>query len=127
MHGRTERPGGPLAEPVPAAVPASAPDSRAQPSPTTPRILVVEDDAKMRRVLELLLSAHWQVDTAGDARAALKAVGERAPDLVLTDLLLPGMDGFDFLRRLRTEAGSRMLPVIVISGLTEDADRLRAL
>jgi len=116
-----------LAETVPAAMPAAAPDSRAQTSPSTPRILVVEDDAKMRRVLELLLSGHWAVDTAGDARAALKAVRERAPDLVLTDLLLPGMDGFDFLRKLRAEAGSRTLPVIVISGLTEEADRLRAL
>jgi PAS domain S-box-containing protein len=116
-----------LAEPVPAAMPAAVPESRVQPSRSTPRILVVEDDARMRRVLELLLSAHWEVQTAADARSALKAVREHAPDLVLTDLLLPGMDGFDFLREMRNEAGSRTLPVIVISGLTEEADRLRAL
>ena len=116
-----------MAEPVPAAVPAVVPDPRAEPSRNTPRILVVEDDVRMRRVLELLLGAHWTVDTAADARAALAAVAEQAPDLVLTDLLLPGMDGFDFLRQLRAEVGSRTLPVIVISGLTEEADRLRAL
>jgi PAS domain S-box-containing protein len=115
-----------LAEPVP-AVTAVVPDSRTQPAQNTPRILVVEDDAKMRRVLELLLSGHWTVETAADARSAITAVRERPPDLVLTDLLLPGMDGYDFLRQLRAEAGTRTLPVIVISGLTEETDRLRAL
>jgi PAS domain S-box-containing protein len=115
-----------LAEPVPAET-AVVPESRTQPPQNTPRILVVEDDAKMRRVLELLLSGHWTVETAADARSAIAAVRERPPDLVLTDLLLPGMDGYDFLRQLRAEAGTRTLPVIVISGLTEETDRLRAL
>src|SRR5262249_31763632 len=59
--------------------------------------------------------------------SALKAARESTPDLVLTDLLLPGMDGFDFLRQLRAEVGTRTLPIIVISGLTEESDRLKAL
>jgi DNA-binding response OmpR family regulator len=116
-----------LPEPVPAPTTAAVAEPRAQPAQSTPRILVVEDDAKMRRVLELLLSGHWTVETAADAASALTATRERPPDLVLTDLLLPGMDGYDFLRRLRAEAGTRTLPVIVISGLTEEADRLKAL
>jgi PAS domain S-box-containing protein len=132
----TARPGGPLAESLPAAVPAAVPatvsavavhEPRPQPSQNTPRILVVEDDAKMRRVLELLLGDHWTVETAADARAAIRVTRENPPDLVLTDLLLPGMDGFDFLRQIRAEAGTRTLPVIVISGLTEESDRLKAL
>jgi len=116
-----------LPEPVPAPTTAAVAEPRAQPAQSTPRILVVEDDAKMRRVLELLLSGHWTVETAADAGAAITATRERPPDLVLTDLLLPGMDGYDFLRQLRAEAGTRTLPVIVISGLTEEADRLKAL
>ena len=116
-----------MPEPVPAPTTAAVAEPRAQPAQSTPRILVVEDDAKMRRVLELLLSGHWTVETAADAASAIAATRERPPDLVLTDLLLPGMDGYDFLRQLRAEAGTRTLPVIVISGLTEEADRLRAL
>jgi PAS domain S-box-containing protein len=116
-----------LPEPVPAPATAAVAEPRVQPAQSTPRILVVEDDAKMRRVLELLLSGHWTVETAADAASAIKATRERPPDLVLTDLLLPGMDGYDFLRQLRAEAGTRTLPVIVISGLTEEADRLKAL
>jgi PAS domain S-box-containing protein len=116
-----------LPEPAPAPATGAVAEPRAQPAQSTPRILVVEDDAKMRRVLELLLSGHWTVETSADAASAISAIRERPPDLVLTDLLLPGMDGYDFLRQLRTEAGTRTLPVIVISGLTEEADRLRAL
>ena len=116
-----------MPEPVPAPTAAAVAEPRAQPAQSTPRILVVEDDAKMRRVLELLLSGHWTVETAADAASAITATRERPPDLVLTDLLLPGMDGYDFLRQLRGEAGTRTLPVIVISGLTEEADRLKAL
>ena len=116
-----------MPEPAPAPATAAVADPRVQPAQSTPRILVVEDDAKMRRVLELLLSGHWTVETAADAASAIRATRERPPDLVLTDLLLPGMDGYDFLRQLRAEAGTRTLPVIVISGLTEEADRLKAL
>ena len=116
-----------MPEPAPAPATGAVAEPRAQPAQSTPRILVVEDDAKMRRVLELLLSGHWTVETAADAASAIAAIRERPPDLVLTDLLLPGMDGYDFLRQLRAEAGTRTLPVIVISGLTEEADRLRAL
>ena len=116
-----------MPEPASAPVTAAEAEPRAQPAQSTPRILVVEDDAKMRRVLELLLSGHWTVETAADAPSAIAATRERPPDLVLTDLLLPGMDGYDFLRQLRAEAGTRTLPVIVISGLTEEADRLKAL
>jgi PAS domain S-box-containing protein len=113
-----------LADPAPATL--SEPRGQ-KAAASAPRILVVEDDAKMRRVLELLLSGHWAVETAADARSALKAARDSTPDLVLTDLLLPGMDGFDFLRQLRAEAGTRTLPIIVISGLTEESDRLKAL
>jgi PAS domain S-box-containing protein len=116
-----------LPEPVPAPATAAVAEPRVQPAQSTPRILVVEDDAKMRRVLELLLSGQWTVETAADASSAITATRERPPDLVLTDLVLPGMDGYDFLRQLRAEAGTRTLPVIVISGLTEEADRLKAL
>jgi PAS domain S-box-containing protein len=87
----------------------------------------VEDDARMRRVLEMLLGDQWQVETAESGQAALEALRRNPPDLVLLDLLLPDLDGFTLLRRLRAGAETRALPVVVISGLTEEADRLKAL
>ena len=91
------------------------------------RLLIVEDDPRMRRVLELLLADRWDVDMAGDSREALALVERHTPDLVLTDLLLPEMDGFALIRELRAGARTRAVPIVAISGLTEEADRLRAL
>jgi PAS domain S-box-containing protein len=108
------------------AVPASA-TARPQP-PQRPRILIVEDDARTGRVLELLLGGQWTVHVVQDARAALARVQEDVPDIMLTDLLLPGgLDGFGLLRHLREDPRTATLPVVVVSGLTDDADRLRAL
>src|SRR5688572_21166330 len=91
------------------------------------RLLVVEDDARMRRVLEMLLSDRWDVEAVSNGRDALERAQQGAPDLVLTDLVLPGMDGFELTRALRAAPGTRTLPIVVLSGLTEEADRLRAL
>ena len=102
-------------------------EARNDGSPRRARVLIVEDDARMRRVLELLLSPHWDVDVASDGREALERIGQNTPDLVLTDLLLPGMDGFDLTRELRAASRTSAVPIVVISGLTEEADRLRAL
>jgi PAS domain S-box-containing protein len=91
------------------------------------RLLIVEDDARMGRVLELLLSDRWDVEMASDGRQALERAERKTPDLVLTDLLLPGMDGFELTRELRAAPPTCAVPIIVITGLTEEADRLRAL
>ena len=91
------------------------------------RLLIVEDDARMLRALQLLLSEHWEVEVTSNAREALQCVARRVPDLVLTDLLLPGMDGFELTRELRAGERTRAVPIVVISGLTEESDRLRAL
>src|SRR5688500_4309477 len=102
-------------------------EAREDPHPRRARLLVVEDDARLRRALELLLADHWDVEVANDGRQALERMERITPDLVLTDLLLPGIDGFELTRALRAEPRTRAVPIVVISGLTDEADRLRAL
>ena len=102
-------------------------EARKDPHPRRARLLVVEDDARLRRALELLLSDHWDVEVANDGRQALERVERSTPDLVLTDLLLPEIDGFELTRALRAAPRTSAVPIVVISGLTEEADRLRAL
>src|SRR5205085_5687143 len=66
------------------------------------RVLVVDDDAQYRAVLkEFLCSEGAKVREAGDGRQALAAMSEYLPDLLLLDLLMPEMDGFELLRRMR--------------------------
>jgi PAS domain S-box-containing protein len=92
------------------------------------RILVVDDDAAMRRVLEMLLTAQgWVVETAPDGRAAMAALEARVPDIVLMDVVMPGIGGLGALRQLRAEPRTRRLPIILMSVLAEDDSRVKAL
>ena len=91
------------------------------------RLLVVEDDARMRGILEMLLAKNWIVEVASDGRDALAKVERSLPDLILADLVLPNVDGFQLIRELRASPRTRVVPILVVSGLTEDADRLKAM
>lgn len=79
------------------------------------RVLLVDDNADMRGYLTRLLSVYWEVETAGDGLSALEAARRRVPDLVLTDVMMPGMNGFELLRALREEPGSSRVPVVMLS------------
>jgi signal transduction histidine kinase/DNA-binding response OmpR family regulator len=79
------------------------------------RVLLVDDNADMRCYATRLLSAYWEVETASDGRTALEAARQRVPDLVLTDVMMPGMDGFELLRALRQEPVTSRVPVVMLS------------
>lgn len=83
-------------------------------------ILVVEDEVALRRVYELTL-ARWpmrpQISTASDGYEALLRIGLARPDLVITDLRMPGMDGFRMLRALRAQPELDDMAVVVVTGL----------
>ena len=78
-------------------------------------VLVVDDNADMRAYLTRLLGPHWTVRTTANGEEALAAVAEQAPDLVLTDVMMPRIDGFELLRRLRADPATRDIPVIMLT------------
>jgi CheY-like chemotaxis protein len=80
------------------------------------RVLVVEDEADTRSWLRRILHDDgWTVVEAENGRAALDRLAEAAPDLVLLDLIMPGMDGFEFLDQLRRSGPEHRVPVVVIT------------
>lgn len=86
------------------------------------RVLVVDDDATVREVLATYLRAHeHEVVEAGDGETALQLMAERPADLVVLDLMLPGVDGLEVTRRLRRE---RDVPIIMLTALGGEADRV---
>jgi CheY-like chemotaxis protein len=101
---------------------------RHQGDPSARRVLVVDDDADLRRHLRGLLEKDgWAVDEAADGREALDRLAAR-PALVLLDLLMPNMDGFEFLSEFRQREESRSVPVVVLTAkdlTADDHDRLR--
>src|SRR6185437_878192 len=89
-----------------------------------PRILFVEDDATLRNHLAEQLSDEYVVDSAGNGIEALKVVMRRKPDLIVTDIVMPQMDGLELLKILRSEPGTQGLPVLLISGRAQEAQRI---
>lgn len=84
-------------------------------------ILVVEDDATIARFVELeLMHAGYTVTRAGDGEAALEAVAQAVPDLVILDLMLPKIDGIEVARRLRTEGNA--VPILMLTARAETHD-----
>jgi DNA-binding NarL/FixJ family response regulator len=91
------------------------------------RILVVDDTPANVRLLEAVLSAAgYEVVPATSGDAALAAVAERSPDVVLLDILMPGMDGYEVCRRLRADPATEALPVLMITA-DEDQRKVPAL
>jgi two-component system KDP operon response regulator KdpE len=89
------------------------------------RILVVDDDPQIVRALRINLRARgYEVDTAPDGAAALRAAAQHHPDLVVLDLGLPDMEGTDVIRGLR---GWTAVPIIVLSGRADSHDKVDAL
>ncbi len=95
--------------------------------PSTDPILIVEDDPANRELLRRMLEkAGWQVEEADNGQAALERIEAKRPSLVLLDLMMPRVDGFDLVARLRERADLRDIPVVIITAkdLTDD-DRER--
>lgn len=90
------------------------------------RVLVVEDDKFLQKMLLMKFSAEgYKVAGAGDGEEALKQAFAETPDLVLLDLILPKVNGFEVLTELKAEPKTRDVPVIVLSNLGQDEDMRR--
>jgi two-component system cell cycle response regulator len=92
------------------------------------RILVVDDVDVNVKVLEAKLSSeYYQVLSASDGMAALQVAHQEHPDLILLDVMMPRMDGFETCRRLKADPRTADIPVVMVTALSEPADRLRGL
>ena len=86
----------------------------------TSRILVVDDDAALAEMLTIVLQGEgFETSVIGDGTGALPAVRDQSPDLVLLDLMLPGMNGIDVCRAIRAESG---VPVVMLTAKTDTVD-----
>ncbi|MEU2350106.1 ATP-binding protein [Modestobacter sp. NPDC049651] len=81
----------------------------------TATVLVVDDNGDMRAYLRRLLAPHYSVRTVADGEEALAAVGEELPDVVVTDVMMPRVDGFELLRRLRADPATAGVPVVMLT------------
>ena len=93
-----------------------------------PRILVVDDEPPIREILKFQLeNAGFYVKCAQDGEEGLQMVSEDPPDLVLLDLMIPQMDGYEVCRRIKSNYDTRHIPVIILTARGEEQDRVRGL
>jgi putative two-component system response regulator len=93
-----------------------------------PRVLVVDDHPSSRLTAVALLSVEgYDVQEAESGPAALAQVGETNPDLILLDVMMPGMDGFEVCRRLKDDEHTRLTPVVFVTALDDRRARLRGI
>ncbi|MEG3987981.1 ATP-binding protein [Microcoleus sp. S28C3] len=91
------------------------------------QIVLADDNADMRDYIRRLLSGSYIVQTVADGVAALTAIEKNPPDLVLTDVMMPGMDGFELLRSLRSNPATQDIPIILLSARAGEEARIEGL
>lgn len=83
-------------------------------------VLYVDDDVDLRRFVKSLLERHgYQVTIAGTGEAGLEVARAHPPDLIMLDIILPGLDGFEICQQLRGDEGLRGVPVLMLTGMDD--------
>ena len=93
-------------------------------APTRPRILLADDNADMREYLGRLLSGRWEVEAVANGVAALEAARRTHPDVIVTDVMMPELDGFGLLQELRADPKLRSIPVMMLSARAGEEARI---
>lgn len=94
---------------------------------STARIVLADDNADMREYVRRLLAAHYAVEAVSDGEAALAAAHRQAPDMVLSDIMMPRLDGFGLLKALRSTPALASTPIILLSARAGEEARLEGL
>lgn len=92
-----------------------------------PTVLVIEDDGLIRQMLCAVFEAQdWETSEASDGEEGLEQVARRTPSLIILDLMMPIMDGFEFAEQLRKEPAYQEIPIIVLTAMVlDELDRAR--
>lgn len=92
------------------------------------KIIVVEDETVLQKAMSIeLLGAGYTVLTAGNGEAGLELVRKEMPDLLLLDLILPKINGFDVLTALKADEKTKQIPVVILSNLGQNEDKAKGL
>ncbi len=89
------------------------------------KILIVDDEPNNLQVLRQILKDHYQLIFAPNGEKALEAVANHSPDLILLDIMMPGINGYEVCEKLKSSASTREIPVIFVSAMSEVEDEAK--
>jgi DNA-binding response OmpR family regulator len=96
-------------------------------SPDGMRLLIVEDNPDMQNFIRSVLCEDFRVSTASDGLQAWEAIQKQQPDLVVSDVMMPNMDGFELYRRMKSTYDTSLIPIILLTSLSEKTQQLQGL
>ena len=102
-------------------------DKGVEPRKTGPRVLLADDNADLREYARRLLAENYEVEAVADGQAALEAARARPPQLVISDVMMPRLDGFGLIRELRADPALRAIPVMLLSARAGEEARVEGL
>ena len=117
----------PETEPIPAGQSDGSPHLDVFGEDREARVLVADDNADMRDYLARLLGRHWTIEAVADGQTALDRARGHPPDLVLTDVMMPGLDGFGLLRELRADPALTRTPILLLSARAGEESRVEGM
>lgn len=91
------------------------------------RVLLADDNADMRQYLSRLLKPWWRIEAVADGQSALEAARRERPDLILSDVMMPGLDGFELLAAIRADAALSDVPVLLLSARAGEESRIEGM
>ena len=89
------------------------------------KILAIDDELSMRTLLEFFLKDTYEIATVGSGEEALQWLDQSIPDLIISDIEMKGMNGFEFLKQVRLRGYTKHTPVIMLSGKAESKERVK--
>lgn len=89
------------------------------------KVLVIDDELTMRTLLDFFLGRSYEVTSVGSAIEALAWLDNHLPDLIISDIQMNGIDGFEFLKTVRKRGYTRNTPIIMLSGKSESKERVK--
>lgn len=100
--------------------------STADPKPTSKTVLIVDDEPLVRQTMELELKrAGYEVMIAADGKEALLAIQKKVPDLIISDIMMPTLDGYAFCRKVKDNPRTRTVPFLFLSAKSSREDRIK--
>ncbi len=96
-----------------------------EPPSTRPRVLIVEDNADMHAYLDEILVDSWRVEHASDGKEGLETARANPPDVIVSDIMMPNMDGFEMLQRLRDDVQTSHIPIMLLTARRDRDTRVR--
>ena len=92
------------------------------------RVLIVDDERANRQLLQVMLASEgYLLETADSAEQALGMVAEKAPDLIILDVMMPGMDGYQVVSKIKGAVGTRHIPILMLTALDDRNSRVHGM